>query len=215
MKRKTMTLVLCLLAALALVSVGFASWVISAEASDEKEGNITVDTVEDKRLKIVLEWQNGSTIKYGAPTEEELQDTGITSPWLTNDSQDKSVLTVSLKVTLSYKDNNSTYAKGGATVTASIVEATDSTKYATALQDGYVGEMPVAQCEEQTDGTWLIKFTFKWGNKFNNQNPYIYYNAKGKTADSYGDEAFNALKKVYEVNEAKFRVTVTATPATK
>ena len=50
MKRKTMTLVLCLLAALALVSVGFASWVISADANKTVSGNIKVDTVEDKRL---------------------------------------------------------------------------------------------------------------------------------------------------------------------
>lgn len=212
MKRKTMTLVLCLLAALALVSVGFASWVISAGDSKKADGNITVDTVEDKRLKIDVAWVDGSTIKYGAPTNKELEGTTITNPWLTNDSDDKSVLTVSLKVTLSYKNATTAYANGGATVSATIKEADDSSAYKTAKEAGYVGDMPTAVCDEQEDGTWLVKFTFTWGSKFGNKNPYIYYNDGTKTAASDGDAALAALQEVYKVNNAKFKVTVTATP---
>ena len=52
MKRKTLTLTLSILACLALIGVGFASWIISADAIKEAEGNIIVDTVTDKSYVI-------------------------------------------------------------------------------------------------------------------------------------------------------------------
>ena len=52
MKRKTLTLVLCLLTVMSLVGVGFASWVINANASEDVSGNIVVDTVSDERYNI-------------------------------------------------------------------------------------------------------------------------------------------------------------------
>ena len=58
MKRKTLTLVLCLLTVMSLVGVGFASWVIDADASAPVEGNIIVDTVADKRLELAVAFKN-------------------------------------------------------------------------------------------------------------------------------------------------------------
>ena len=52
MKRKTLTLTLSILACLALIGVGFASWIISADATKNEKGNIIVDTVKDKSYVI-------------------------------------------------------------------------------------------------------------------------------------------------------------------
>ena len=81
MKRKTMTLVLCLLAALALVSVGFASWVISADAQGNKEGQIIVDAVVEKeKLEITdKELEDGlkeAAEKYGMSVEDFEKEIG-------------------------------------------------------------------------------------------------------------------------------------------
>ena len=52
MKRRSLTLVLCLLATLSLASVGFAAWVISAGDIENATGQINVDTVTDNRIMI-------------------------------------------------------------------------------------------------------------------------------------------------------------------
>ena len=68
MKRKTLTLTLSILACLALIGVGFASWIIFANAVDKAEGNIIVDTVADKTYVVSGSWLDGkSSITFGAP----------------------------------------------------------------------------------------------------------------------------------------------------
>lgn len=54
MKRKTLTLTLSILACLALIGVGFASWVISADTSTNATGSFIVDTVTDNRLVVEM-----------------------------------------------------------------------------------------------------------------------------------------------------------------
>ena len=56
MKRKTLTLTLSILACLALIGVGFASWIISANTSTKAEGSFIVDTVTDNRLEATGRW---------------------------------------------------------------------------------------------------------------------------------------------------------------
>lgn len=54
MKRKTLTLTLSILACLALIGVGFASWIISADTSTNAKGSFIVDTVTDNRLVVEM-----------------------------------------------------------------------------------------------------------------------------------------------------------------
>ena len=56
MKRKTLTLTLSILACLALIGVGFASWIISADTSTTAQGSFIVDTVTDNRLEATGRW---------------------------------------------------------------------------------------------------------------------------------------------------------------
>lgn len=94
MKRKTMTMLLCLLTVLSVVGVGFASWVINAGDEEEASGNITVDTVDDYRFT------------FGTATIDDAihfgrnNTTDVAKAWLTNSDTNKEKLTVSFTITL-------------------------------------------------------------------------------------------------------------------
>ena len=95
MKRKTLTLTLSILACLALIGVGFASWIISAGTSATDQGSFIVDTVTDNRLVATGRWititkdsgenevvtsdDNSKKVSFGAPAKME-----NTEAWLTN-----------------------------------------------------------------------------------------------------------------------------------
>lgn len=79
MKRKTLTLTLCLLSCLALIGVGFAAWIITSDTEQEIEGNISVDTVTDNRLSVETSWKDDkNAIVFGWKTGE------YTYSWLKN-----------------------------------------------------------------------------------------------------------------------------------
>ncbi len=209
MKRKTMTLVLCLLAALALVSVGFASWVISAGATDNVEGQIKVETVDDRRLTITASTNDQFT--FGAPkTDKE-------DAWLTNTTKES--LTITINVTIGKKDSNNTELDlNQVNLTAEISELTG--KYQEAVEAGYVCAIDEATIvPEGTGENRTIKITIKWGNHWGtNTNPYDYFNDKDvneKVPESgettYGDLAKTELTAMYNLlNQVKFTIKVTA-----
>ena len=84
MKRKTLTLVLCLLATFALASIGFASWIISNpnDVNITEEGSFTVYEAVDSTAKVTHSFAGGkSKFIFGKPTQSEI-DT-VTTRWLT------------------------------------------------------------------------------------------------------------------------------------
>ena len=214
MKRKTMTLVLCLLAALALVSVGFASWVISADANKTVSGNIKVDTVEDKRLSadVTLSVQE---IVFGTPTAT------IEHPWLTNPDIGEEKLKTT--VTIVAKENGVAYT-GHATdkkIKVSMVEGvknegsiTEATQknYETAVTKGYVSNWVIGNIKETTPGTYTVDITFNWGEHFKDskgiiKNPYTYYNEL--KVEDMGDDAKQSLGEMYTLlQNCAFIITV-------
>ena len=94
MKRRTLTLTLSILACIALIGVGFASWVITKEDSQEVSGNITVDTVQDKAhlITIIDDATKDLNVYFGAPKNP------IENAWLKNDTMDKEDLVASFKI---------------------------------------------------------------------------------------------------------------------
>ena len=178
MKRKTLTLTLSILACLALIGVGFASWIISADAIKEAEGNIIVDTVADKTYVVSGSWlDDKSSITFGAPATMNAHN-----PWLTNDSEGKTEnLTVTYQLTVKYGDN--TPATGIKDKITALVVAPENASYATV--------------EETAEGSGIynITVTYKWGKHFADSadategvNPYTYYNAKTATDKLSGTE---------------------------
>lgn len=191
MKRKTLTLTLSILACLALIGVGFASWVISADAIKEAEGNIIVDTVADKTYVVSGSWLDGkSSITFGAPATMNADD-----PWLTNDSKGKTEnLTVTYQLKVTYGDT--TPATGIKDKITALVAAPESAKYTAAVEGGLIIAPTSAKVEETTTpGVYNITVTYKWGKHFADSadategvNPYTYYNEKKATDKLNGSE---------------------------
>lgn len=193
MKRKTLTLTLSILACLALIGVGFASWIISADAADKAEGSFIVDTVTDKSYTVEGSWlDNQSKITFGAPaTMNNTSDT-----WLTNDSKDKKEnLTVTYQLTVTYR--NGSKATGIANKITAVVTAPESASYTAAVDGGLIIAPTNATVEETAEGSGIynITVTYKWGKHFADSadasegvNPYTYYNGKEATGKLNGSE---------------------------
>ena len=214
MKRKTLTLTLSILACLALIGVGFASWIISAEVSaTPAEGSFIVDTVNDKTYKVEGAWLNSqSKITFGAPDTMNAED-----PWLTNNSEGKTEnLTVTYQLTVKYGDN--TPATGIKDKIITTVSAPADPNY-TAAVDGKLIIAPTnATVEETGEGTGVynITVTYQWGEHFGKVNPYTYYNEKTATdtltdsTTTYMQDAKTSLDTLSKIEETvKFTLNIT------
>lgn len=190
MKRKTLTLTLSILACLALIGVGFASWIISANTSTTAQGSFIVDTVSDKSYTVTGDWKDKkSEIIFSAPTGD------TTSGWLTNDSAKKENLTVTYQLTVKYGDN--TPATGIKDKIITTVSAPADPNYTAAVNGGLISAPTSATVEETAEGSGIynITVTYKWGKHFADSaeasegvNPYTYYNGKEATGKLNGSE---------------------------
>lgn len=214
MKRKTLTLTLSILACLALIGVGFASWIISADTSATAQGSFIVDTVTDKSYKVEGIWLgNQSKITFGAPTT--MNNTEKT--WLTNDSTDKKEnLTVTYQLTVTYGDT--TPATGIANKITAVVTAPENENYTAAVNGKLIIAPTNATVEETGEGTGVynITVTYQWGEHFGKVNPYTYYNEKtatGTLTDStttYMQDAKTSLDTLSKIEETvKFTLNIT------
>lgn len=187
MKRKTLTLTLSILACLALIGVGFASWIISAEVSaTPAEGSFIVDTVTDRSYKVEGAWlSNQSNITFGAPTTMN----NVENAWLTNNSEDKKEnLTVTYQLTVKYGDN--TPATGIKDKIITTVSAPADPNYTAAVDGGLIIAPTNATVVEAPEGNgkYNITVTYQWGEHFGKVNPYTYYNLKNATDKLNGSE---------------------------
>lgn len=214
MKRKTLTLTLSILACLALIGVGFASWIISANTSTNAEGSFIVDTVSDKSYTVTGDWKDKkSEIIFSAPTGD------TTNGWLTNDSAKKENLTVTYQITVKYGDG--TKATGIANKITALVTAPENANYTAAVNGKLIIAPTNATVEETGKGTGVynITVTYQWGEHFANaeginQNPYVYYNAKQPSdvlieGTTYLEDAKSSLKTLAAIESGvKFTLTI-------
>ncbi|MBP3504501.1 MAG: hypothetical protein J6K18_05185 [Bacilli bacterium] len=187
MKRKSLTMILCLLTCLSLVGVGFASWVISSGDKETVSGNVVVDTVSDERIVLTVTEPGVKDIKFVGPSSTTTAD-----GWLTTDNKAAN-LEVTYACTVSKKTGSFTSTSEIATPLATLVEPTEST-YTTAKTKGCfelstdVG-VTAATLDKFYQGIKIstptledgkIKFNvtvqYKWGSEFGGINPFDYYN---------------------------------------
>lgn len=232
MKRKSLSLTLCLLTCLALIGVGFAAWVVSAGDTKEVTGNITVDTVTDARYKLELAGTNNLSVYFG-----KKNDASITNPWLANPAEKEEALTVSFEVTVKKNDGTEIEANivGNATVdTKPTLSATfgapetDAWKIVTGGtvqgQTSYnlINAPSAVSIEKKADttSTYTVTVTFAWGDYFKvgteNVNPYIFYNNKNindtvsaESTTTWGDDALAKLGLIAQIQNSEFTVTLT------
>lgn len=215
MKRKTLTLTLSILACLALIGVGFASWIISANTSTKAEGSFIVDTVTDNRLVVengrwitingteVTSDENSAKVSFGAPATM-----GKTDAWLTNDKNGTTE-----KLTVVYELTVKT--KGGEFVSnLSSAEITGTVSCDNATYDPKYVALPTLKVTNKGNGIYYLQLDFNWGTDFGGNNPYDYYNAKPYT-DALAEEAFNKLDAIKALNNIKFTFNISVKNKTK
>lgn len=191
--------------------VGFAAWTINAQ-NVEKDQKITVSadgTVNDNRISIescTLQ-SNFSTIAFKAVKPE---NSSITSPWLTTDSDAKSE-SLTLKYDLKVKGVQGLTLNFSGSVKDT---GTDSSTGATGSfdqlkKDKIVGDPTVSasnfnegktvDADSKVEYSTVITVTFSWGSRFTTKdgvvNPYVYYNSLGYS-DTHANEAKATIAKL-------------------
>ena len=181
-----------------IVSVGFASWVISQGDTKSVDGTIVADTVDNRVHTLTLTWvtddtgatplANDPVVTFGHPATMN-----TSGAWLTADGDKVENLVFYLKVECTNVTSS--------TAISSVI-ATDPTvvttggNYAGAVADELVGALPQATKSAtnfDANGSFVYTIEFEWGDAFDGQNPYDYYNASGKTAASDGADAASKL----------------------
>lgn len=221
-KTKSIALGIAILSCAAVVSTGFAAWIISGGAETNVEATITADTVTNNYHTATVTWDtaNNGTICFGHPSSMT-----NSSAWLTNNSADKvEKLTAVAKVVVANVNESTTDATTLLDTTKLTLAEDQTASYATALTAKYVGSVPAYGAtsgngvgtitlgsatydSSAKTASFDITITFKWGEIFNYQNPYEYYNAL--TANSSNASAANsALTGLANVNSAKFKLTI-------
>lgn len=221
--KKSVFLVSSILGCTALVSVGFAAWVITGSPAEHEVtgGTIQVDTVDNKVVSFVTAssgWvgaddqldPNSNKIVFGGKATKGEE-------WLVNETLEN--LTVTYRFVI---ENYEALDSVTATITAS-----DSEKYQDAVEAGYVAELPTiapiehgvrgwtAVADQPTQMSYDLEITFKWGEYFESKNPMEYYNDGTKTAATHGAEAERKLTELYTLlSGVTYTLTLTATAST-
>lgn len=169
-KRRKIILGVSLFSSVALVSTGFAAWVLASQAEAEKAGNITVGTVSDSSIKI-------SNVKF------KDNDSFIFEPKSSDKAgrvRNDGVNFENLSVTVTGEISPKTYVTGATiqlTVPEGITTAASETK-------NYIVLPSCVETPEDLDITSNVvedtihfeyTITFEWGSAFENTNPGLYY----------------------------------------
>ena len=223
MKRKTLTLALCLLATFALASIGFASWIIAnpdltvngtQEGSfvvyDTTESSITVDVAFNKDS----EGNEINQIIFGKPVGYILDE----KHWLTPGDE---ILEQNLSVTINFEVTNGSNAKNGLEYMV-LVSAEDYEKLAAAKTANLItfsaelftevtdaeGTVLGYGVKRDLNATDAYTLTFEWGSAFGGINPVDHYNEDAYTADAKAN-----LDELLKLNGIIFNLTIQEKPA--
>ena len=212
MSKKTVLMFAMVLCLFALLSVGAAAWILVGEDTQEVTGDVTVDTVEDRRHNITFSDAND--------TEFTFVPEASTGAWLSYDGA--LVKDFETKVTFSVTNPES----ANVTVTINLASGIKNAITAGILEiekvtigdntNLYVSTAPATTFEKEVElsetvGSVDVIVTFKWGTAFGGQNPVSYYNGLGvKGADvmpgeatkTYSDEAYEYLTQLAGLNDS-------------
>lgn len=180
MKRRSLTVLLCLLAIISLASVGFASWVISAGDEEIATGNIQVEDVSDQRLEITnVNLSNKDFVFTGKPEEPT-----ATESWLKYSGKKTEVLSSVLTFKVAFKGSDTVVVHDtNATITVNWHEDTQKV-LEDAVEAGYIKAVPTLKLVDKGNGEYSVTIEFQWGTKFGatestvGQNPFDYFNGK-------------------------------------
>lgn len=226
MKRKTLSLTLCLLTCLALIGVGFAAWVITYSDTASKTGNINVETVETNEYEFDILTVDAPSFDFTKPASPET----FANPWLTSTSLTTEVLSVSFDVKvvnksaaeptkgiqLSFPEYKVETGKPEVTVSFA-VDGEYTSKWTAVTGANLLKNFAITVDEkvptDDDDYVYTITISTGWGTALDNKNPYNYYNAKNMTAlndegVTFAKEAETNMKLIAELLSATYTLTL-------
>lgn len=169
-KRKIILFGVIVFMSIALISTGFAAWVMSQEKKASKNGNVTVGAVTEGNIEVILDELIVKDFKF----EPKKSDT---TGRVRNDGTNFESLTVTVTGTI----KNTQFLKE-ATIKMNVKDAVKQ-----AETDGYIILPECANSEvvltttkigeNANEERFSYEITFKWGSKFGGENPGEYYDS--------------------------------------
>lgn len=171
-KRKAIIFGVMIFMSIALISTGFAAWIISTNARNDKtNGNITVGKVTDKNIDIVdVKFVDELNSIVFEPKKGD--DTGRVRSDKTNFEN--------LSVTITGTIVNADILKE----LTILLEVPAAVKAAAAEDKGYIvlptcataaQKIEIGALDSENKATFTYTITFAWGSAFNTKNPGEYY----------------------------------------
>lgn len=167
-KRKIILFGVIVFMSIALISTGFAVWVMSQEKKQSTSGNVTVGAVTEGNIEVILDPLTVKDFKF-EPKESD------TTGRVRNDGTNFESLTVTVTGTI----KNTQFLKE-ATIKMNVKDAVKQAETA-----GYIilpecanSEVVLTLTESGTnEKKFSYNITFKWGSKFGGENPGEYYDS--------------------------------------
>lgn len=167
-KRKIILFGVIVFMSIALISTGFAAWVMSQEKKQSTSGNVTVGAVTEGNIEVSLDPLIVKDFKF-EPKESD------TTGRVRNDKTNFESLTVTVTGTI----KNTQFLKE-ATIKMNVKDAVKQAETA-----GYIilpecanSEVVLTLTESGTnEKKFSYEITFRWGSKFGNVNPGEYYDS--------------------------------------
>ena len=212
-KRKRILLGICMFISIAMISTGFAAWVISTDANKEVTGNVNVGTITEAQMEFIDVKLSNDSFNFEAL---ESDNTGR----VTADFKDDAVYE-NLVIVVSGKISNADYLSKVTidfTIPAKVIEAANQgyitlPNNVTDDNNDGVYSAEVSTSTVDADGFVTFEFTlqFGWGAIFGEMNPGLYYDTEGKGKEIAEDVMMQTLGQFYMlVYEATDYSTATA-----
>lgn len=186
-KRKIILFGVIVFMSIALISTGFAAWVMSQEKKQSTSGNVTVGAVTEGNIEITLDELTVKDFKF-EPKESD------TTGRVRNDGTNFESLTVTVTGTI----KNTQFLKE-ATIKMNVKDAVKQAETAGYIILPECANSEVVLTTLTESGTNEKKFsyeiTFRWGSKFGNVNPGEYYDS---AAFNPSEEELNGFEGIQE-----------------
>lgn len=223
-KRKAIIFGVMIFMSIALISTGFAAWIISTNKDDEATGNIQVGVISEKNIQVLdvklsapsFEFEpakddNNGRLRWDG-SKHEILSTTVTA-YVTN-TQYLKELNIKLDLSQAVGVQNAAttkYINLPTCVTAVDVKDTHLAALGTGEDFQYNESKKysdLTEAEKAACGTvkkLTYEITFTWGEKFGNTNPSLYYDNAGKsiTDDAMKAEMIAFRKAMYDTTDEK------------
>ena len=223
-KRKAIIFGVMIFMSIALISTGFAAWIISTNKDGEATGNIQVGVISEKNIQVLDVKLSAASFEFEPAKDDnngrlrwdnskhEILSTTVTA-YVTN-TQYLKELNIKLDLSQAVGVQNAAttkYINLPTCVTAVNVKDThlaelgagENFQYNESKKYSDLTEDEKAACGIVKKLTYEITFT--WGEKFGNTNPSLYYDAAGKsiTDDAMKAEMIAFRKAMYDTTDEK------------